>query len=85
MSNQVDVISFPREIAEAACWLASDASIMCTGSVLAANGGVIFFGNDQAEFTDQPVGFSGDGRLQTILDHSLRNSSTANSGNPASG
>ena len=44
MSNQVDVISFPREIAEAACWLASDASIMCTGSVLVASGGrTIYF------------------------------------------
>lgn len=33
----------PGEIAEAVCWLASDASIMCTGSVLVANGGSYFF------------------------------------------
>ena len=33
----------PHEIAEAVCWLASDASIMCTGSVLVANGGSYFF------------------------------------------
>ena len=33
----------PSEIAQAVCWLASDASIMCTGSVLVANGGSYFF------------------------------------------
>ena len=33
----------PDEIAQAVCWLASDASIMCTGSVLVANGGSYFF------------------------------------------
>ncbi len=33
----------PGEIAQAVCWLASDASIMCTGSVLVANGGSYFF------------------------------------------
>ena len=33
----------PDEIAEAVCWLASDASAMCTGSVLVANGGSYFF------------------------------------------
>lgn len=33
----------PGEIAEAVCWLASDASGMCTGSILVANGGSYFF------------------------------------------
>ena len=33
----------PEEIAQAVCWLAGDASIMCTGSVLVANGGSYFF------------------------------------------
>ena len=33
----------PDEIAQAVCWLASDASAMCTGSVLVANGGSYFF------------------------------------------
>ena len=33
----------PGEIAQAVCWLASDASGMCTGSVLVANGGSYFF------------------------------------------
>ena len=32
----------PGEIAQAVCWLASDAAAMCTGSVLAANGGSYF-------------------------------------------
>ena len=33
----------PGEIAQAVCWLAGDASGMCTGSVLVANGGSYFF------------------------------------------
>lgn len=33
----------PDEIAEAVCWLAGDASSMCTGAVLVANGGSYFF------------------------------------------
>lgn len=33
----------PQEIAAAVCWLASDMSNMCTGSVLVANGGSYFF------------------------------------------
>lgn len=33
----------PEEMAEAVCWLASDAAAMCTGAVLVANGGSYFF------------------------------------------
>ena len=33
----------PEEVAEAVCWLASDAAAMCTGAVLVANGGSYFF------------------------------------------
>lgn len=32
----------PAEIAEAVCWLASDAAAMCNGAILAANGGSYF-------------------------------------------